>query len=120
MRRLVRLTLVLAIAAAFGAGVRPTAAVACAQDAAGRCERSVACSPPAEGRCTTVVANPLSKLTYSCRCITPRSFGPSGGSGNACRQRCSTSNLTCEGGARTNTQHSSCASRAADCNSHCQ
>jgi hypothetical protein len=114
--------LIIGLALLAGSLLRPGPALAaCAQDAAGRCQSAGACSPPAEGKCTTVVANPLSGRQYGCRCLTTQTWGPSAnGPTGACRQRCSTTNVTCESGARTNTQRSQCASRDASCYSHCE
>jgi hypothetical protein len=121
MRRLARLSLVLAVGALLGMGVRPMPANACTQEPDGRCMAAeAACHPPADGRCLTVAASSLSKLRYACRCQSPRTFGPSASNGsNTCRQRCSGADITCESRARSYSQRNLCTSRAADCNSHC-
>jgi hypothetical protein len=122
MGRLARLILPLALAAGFGVGLHPDAALAnCAQDAAGRCERgAAACHPPADGRCETVPGYTLSNLKFACRCMSPRQWGPQASSGSgSCRQRCSSRELTCESSARSYNQRNACVSRNTDCNSHC-
>jgi hypothetical protein len=122
MRRLAPLGLLAAALLLAGVlGAHPAAA-ACAHDSAGRCQaEAAACNPPADGRCSTVPGSSLSKYQHACRCLSPRQWGPLAGSAPSasCRQRCSTSDVTCESSARTNGQRSLCSSRNADCNSHC-